>query len=435
MTISNAMISTMKKPVAFVLLASSAFVCGPACAWEAVKVSSVAHSTFYRSGGSTKGKAGLSGGDYSDSLFNGTFTDYRWQNTAGAYLVVDLDDTFPNGCYVTEVKTGHKGGQAYSLYSSADGSKWDAIVEQTTAAGERTFAVEKIVKKVKVVWDQADWSQQTLAEIEVWGVDPSELGCVHPDEFVTEWEAIPASANCTEYGIDQRQCTQCGEFFYRESLSALPLGHEYETVLVKRGTSLEYGSGTNVCKRCGDAIVFDNPIDLATLGGASNEGLVQFTDVTVSSIWRPQDGAGGAGHLVDGNWQAGYNAGWMAGSLDHDAEYAQFSFKSAIDLTAVDISVHNHNQVVEFYAVEGGEEVLVGEVVFEKDTAANAPDYQRKRVELRGVSLSTLRIRVQDSIGVELWGKQIISICELHPYGTVAGAGKSAAVRTRIIID
>jgi hypothetical protein len=125
----------------------------------------------------------------------------------------------------------------------------------------------------------------------------------------------------------------------------------------------------------------------------------------------------------------------MAGSLSHDAEYAQFAFKNTIDLTAVDISVHNHDQVVEFYSVEGGEEVLVGEVAFEKDTAANAPDYQRKRVELRGVSLSTLRVRVQDSVGVELWGKKIISICECHPYGTVAGAGKSAAVRTRVIIE
>lgn len=417
------------------ILLVALFAAGPASAWEATKVSSVEHSTFYRSGGSTKGKAGLSGGDYSDTLFNGNFSDYRWQNVAGAYLVVDLDDTFPDGCYVTEVKTGHKGGKAYSLYSSVDGSKWDPIAEQITAAGERTFTIGKVLKKVKVVWDQADWSQQTLAEIEVLGVDPAEVGCVHPDEYVTEWEAIPASATCTEYGIDQRQCTLCGEFFYRESLSALPTGHEYETVLAKRGTSLEYGSGTNVCRKCGDAVVFDDPVDLATLGGAYNEGLVQFTDVTVSSIWRPQDGAGGAGHLVDGKWQTGYNAGWMAGSLDHDEEYAQFDFANVIDLTAVDISVHNHDQIVEFYSVEGGQEVLVGDWTVEKNTAANAPDYQRKTIEFRGVSLSTLRVRVEDSIGIELWGKRIISICECHPYGTVNGAGKSAAVRTRIIID
>ncbi|MBQ6102679.1 MAG: hypothetical protein IJL06_03315 [Kiritimatiellae bacterium] len=422
------------KPILPILLAAL-FAAAPASAWQTNKVSSVEHSTFYRGGGSTKGTAGLSGGDYSDSLFNGTFTDYRWQNTAGAYLVVDLDDTFPNGCYVTEVKTGHKGGKAYSLYSSADGSKWDPIAEQITAAGERTFTLEKVVKKVKVVWDQADWSQQTLAEIEVWGADPSEVGCVHPDEYVTEWEAIPASATCTEYGIDQRQCTLCGEFFYRESLSALPNGHEYETVLVERGTSLAFGSGTNVCRTCGNAIVFDEPVDLATLGGAYNEGLVQFTDVTVSSIWRPQDGAGGAGHLVDGKWQTGYNAGWMAGSLNHDEEYAQFDFANVIDLTAVEISVHNHDQVVEFYSVEGGEEVLIGNWVVEKNTAANAADYQRETIEFRGVSLSTLRVRVLDTIGISLWNKQIISICECHPYGTVNGAGKSAAVRTRIIID
>ena len=152
----------MKNHITFFLLATMALAVGPALAWEAVKVSSVEHSTFYRSGSSTKGNAGLNGGDYSTSLFNGTFTDYRWQNTAGAYLVVDLDDTFTNGCYVTEVKTGHKGGKAYSLYSSADGNKWDTIAEQITAAGERTFTVEKVVKKVKVVWDEADWSQQTV---------------------------------------------------------------------------------------------------------------------------------------------------------------------------------------------------------------------------------------------------------------------------------
>ena len=427
----------MKNAFVLVLLISVVFVCGSACAWEAVKVSSVEHSTFYREGKSFKGNTGLNGGDYSTSLFNGNFEDYRWQITPGAYIVVDLDDTFADGCYVTEVKIGHSGDSQYSLYYSEDGSAWTAIAEKLTVAGTRTFTVEALVKKVKFVWETtAVWASQNLAEIEVWGVDPSEIGgCLHLSRYLTDWESVPSTANCTDYGIDQRQCTNCGTFFYRESLSALPLGHEYETALVHRGTSLAYGDGTNVCKRCGAAIVFDEPIDLATLGGAYKEGVVQFTDVTVSSIWRPQDGAGGAGHLVDGKWQTGYNVGWMASSLDHDTEYAQFAFANTIDLTAVDISVHNHDQVVEFYSVEGGEEVLVGEVAFEKDTAANAPDYQRKRVELRGISLSTLRIRVQDSIGVELWGKQIISICELHPYGTVAGAGKSAAVRTRVIID
>ena len=435
MTISNAMISTMKNSVVLVLLVSAAFACAPACAWEAVKVSSVEHSTFYRDGKSFKGKTGLNGTSYSQNLFNGNFEDYQYQNTAGAYIVVDLDDTFTNGCFVTEVKIGHAGNAQYSLYYSTDGSTWKDVAENLTAGGTRTFTVEAVAKKVKYVWATAtDWVQ-SLAEIEVWGVDPSEVGCLHPEEYLTDWEAVPSTANCTEYGIDQRQCMSCGTFLYRESLSALPTGHEYETVLVKRGTSLEYGNGTNVCKKCGDTIVFGAPVDLTTLGGAYIDGVVQFSTVTISSIWHQDWGAGGAPHLVDGTWNSGYNVGWMAGSLDHDTEYAQFAFANTIDLTAVDISVHNHDQVVEFYSVEGEEEILVGELAVEKDTAANAPEYQRKQVEFRGVSLSTLRVRIRDSIGITLWGKQIISICECHPYGTVAGAGKSAAVRTRVIIE
>lgn len=419
------------------LLAAALLAASPSFAWEAAKVSSVDHSTFYRDGKSYKGNTGLNGGSYSTSLFNGNFTDYQWQITAGAYLVVDLDDTFAAGCYVTEVIIGHSGDSQYSLYYSEDGSDWTPIVEKSMAGGKRTFTVEALAKKVKFVWDTtAVWASQNLAEIEVWGVDPSEVGeCLHLKQYLTEWEAIPSTATCTEYGLDQRCCTNCGTYFQRESLSAFPIGHEYETFLVRRGTSLEYGEGSNVCKRCGDSLVFEEPIDLTTLGGAYMEGVVQFTDVTVSSIWRPQDGAGGAGHLVDGKWQTGYNAGWMAGSLDHDEEYAQFDFANAIDLTAVEISVHNHDQTVEFYSLEGGEEILVGETAFEKDTSSNAPEYQRRTVEFRGVTLSTLRVRVQDSIGVELWGKNIISICECHPWGTVEGAGKSAAVRTRIIID
>ena len=55
-------------------------------------------------------------------------------------------------------------------------------------------------------------------------------------------------------------------------------------------------------------------------------------------------------------------------------------------------------------------------------------NYQRFMVEFRGVTLRTLRIKSDDA-------NNAFTICECHPYGTVAGAGKSAAVRTRIIID
>ena len=89
-----------------------------------------------------------------------------------------------------------------------------------------------------------------------------------------------------------------------------------------------------------------------------------------------------------------------------------------------------------FYSLEpDGSEVLVGEEAIIADSSANAQNYQRKTVEFRGVTLSTLRIRFNDSIGVKMDAGNVMLICELHPYGTVAGAGKSAAVRTRVIID
>ena len=427
----------MKNYITFFLLMTTALAACHAVAWEASIVSRNTISTMYNSDGTVKIKNSgeINGGTYFQTLFNGNFSDYVYNNTAKTYIIIDLDAALSGGYYVTEVKIGHVGNTKYSLFYSEDGTTWSDIVKETDAAGIRSYSVDHVARKVKYVFDTVISWTTSLGEIQVWGVDPSEVGCLHPDEFLTEWESVPGTASCVDYGIDQRQCTNCGTYLHRESLGLLPLGHDYDSVVVKRGTSLAYGSGTNVCKRCGDAIVFDEPIDLTTLGGPYMEGVVQFTAITVSSIWHPEWGAGGANKLVDGNWNDGYSAGWMAGSLDHDTEYAQFAFANTIDLTAVDISVHNHDQVVEFYSVEGGEEVLVGELAVEKNTAANAPNYQRISFEFRGVSLSTLRVRIRDSVGVELWGKQIISICELHPYGTVAGAGKSAAVRTRVIIE
>ncbi|MBR1921462.1 MAG: hypothetical protein IJ829_05605 [Kiritimatiellae bacterium] len=407
-----------------------------AFAWEASIVSSVEHTTFYR-GDVTKGNAGMNGGDWTTSLFNGTFDDYRYQNTAGAYLVVDLDDTFANGCYVTEVKIGHKGNTQYSLYWSADGTTWTAIIENTSVPGTPvSYTVEKVAKKIKYVWDTSlGWGGQSLAEIQVWGVDPSELGCTHPAEYVTEWESIPGTANCTEYGIDQCSCTNCGTFFTRLSPTAVPLGHDYATILTTHGTSLFYGSGSNVCKRCSNAIAFDEPRDLVELGGFSVAGLVQFTDISVSSIQHPEWGIQ-QDYLIDGNWTMDWKAYWAADSSNHDAEYIDFEFGAEIDLTAVDFSVPNHDHIVEFYSVDGGGvETLIGQVAVEKNTETDAPNYQRFKPEFRGVSLSKLRIRTVDAVGFELWGAKVMAFGECHPYGTVKGAGKSAAVRTRIIID
>ena len=440
----------MKNRITLIPLVAIALAAGSVSADPtSVKLSSIDRSIFFRDGKGTRGKAGFNGGHYSDKVFDGNFTNYAYQNAAGAELVIPTTDTTTGAAYfVTDFIVGHKGNTRYSLYytteaepatilsNAKDPRNWTKIDGATdvTFAGIRTNGVNVVATAVKYVFDTTEEWVTSLGEVEVWGVDPTELGCLH--QHKTEWEAIPATANCTGRGLEQQQCLDCGEWFYRDSATILPLGHKYETVLVKRGTSLAYGSGTNVCKRCGHEIAFPEPRDLIALGGVVTPGIVQFTDVSVSSTGNPSYGVN-AEKLYDGQWHFTWGNNcpmWYANGLS--GEYVDYAFATAVDLTSVEFSVHNHNHIVQFYSLEpDGSEVLVGEEAIIADNSANAQNYQRKTVEFRGVTLSTLRIRFNDSIGVKMDAGNVMLICELHPYGTVAGAGKSAAVRTRVIID
>ena len=107
----------MKNTFAFVLLASTAFIAGSACAEpEPVKLSSLDRSIFFRGGKGTRGKAGFNGGDYSDKVFDGNFTNYAYQNAAGAELIIPTTDTTTGAAYfVTDFIVGHKGNTCYSL--------------------------------------------------------------------------------------------------------------------------------------------------------------------------------------------------------------------------------------------------------------------------------------------------------------------------------
>ena len=326
----------------------------------------------------------------------------------------------------TDGNVGHRGNSQYSLYFTENGTTWTEVAKEKTTTGAFTYTVNHVATKVKYVFETVSNWNPSLTEIQVWGIDPSSLGCLHEDQYLTEWELVPGTANCTEYGIDTRQCTKCGEWFQRQSSTVLPIGHDYQTVLVERGTSLDFGSGTNVCRRCGHEIAFPEPQDLARLGGVATVGVVQFTDVTVSSVGNPDWGVR-PDLLVDNAW-AYTRPYWYANSKS-TSEYVQFAFGNTIDLTSVDISVPNRAQTLQFYSVSGDGEELVGEQLVEYDASLTGSNpNQRLTVEFRGVSLRTLRIRSDDA-------NNALGIYEVHPWGTVNGAGKSAAVRTRIIID
>ena len=249
------------------------------------------------------------------------------------------------------------------------------------------------------------------------------MGCRHPS--FTEWEPVPGTATCTEPGVDRHKCIFCGEAFERTSELLPPLGHDYVETLSRKGTSSSYGEGGVSCSRCEWSAVFNIPLDLTALGGVASHFLVQFTDLSVSS-YQPFSAPS---NLINNNWNYVYQD-WVAATRSHD-EYVQFDFGVEIDLTKIDFAVHNHTQTVEFYKVEGDTETKIAEVAM---TKAESGSELRSQVFFRGVSLQTLRVRFTDSIGVPVNGTMPVGMSEIHPYGTVKGAGLLDVLRSKILL-
>lgn len=423
------------------LLASAAFADS-----TPVKLSSVGRSIFFRDGKGTRGKTGFNCGSYSDFLFNGNFTDYGYQSTAGAELVIPTTGLDADGndtgvaWFVTEFKVGHKGNTKYSLYYTTEPEPGDILtyakdprtwipIEGATniqAEGTKTYNVNAVATAVKYVFDTAIHAVVTVAEVEVWGYEPDDDTCLHPS--YTDWEEVPGSATCTAYGIKRRKCQTCGEVF--ELDSALPLGHDWETHLDTPGSSSSYGSGTLVCSRCGESIVFNVPLDLKTLGGVAIPGKVQFTDLSVSAS-HPDGGGTGPDDMIDGDWTYGWGAYWFAGTRN-ESEYVQYDFDTEIDLTKIEYSAANHAQTLKFYTWDGENEEPLVEVPIADD--GSGLGYQRGTLSFRGVSAKGIRLHIADSIGVQYGGGRFVSLSELHPWGTVKGAGLLDVLRTRILL-
>ena len=391
---------------------------------DALVVSSFGISKIYKSDGSA---GSFNGETHSDDglrkVFNGSFTDNIYMNTAKSYIIIDLTEVASN--YVTKIVIGHRGNSQYSLYYAEDGSTWTTVVEKTTTNEAFTYAVNHVAKKVKYVFETVSSWNPSLTEIQVWGLNPADMTCLHPTEYLTEWMPVQGTETCTERGIDQCQCNNCKEYLTRPSETLFPIGHQFASQLDSAGSGLQFGSGTISCVRHDLEIVCTNgPVDLVPFGGLLTEGVYQFTDVSVSSVGNADWGVR-PDLLIDNAW--GYTWPYWYANSKGTSEYVQFDFGTTIDLVAVDISLPNRSQTLRFYAVEDGVEELVGEHAEEYD--ADVGDSPRRiYVEFRGVSLKTLRIKSNDS-------NNAFGIYEVHPWGTVNGAGKSAAVRTRIIID
>ena len=237
---------------------------------------------------------------------------------------------------------------------------------------------------------------------------------------------MPGSATCKAFGVKRRKCTVCGEVFEQDD--AFPLGHDWETHLDTPGSSSSYGSGTLVCSRCGESIVFNVPLDLKTLGGVAIPGKVQFTDVSVSSFIA--DSGVGAKDLIDDDWSWEWGAYWIAETRS-EAEYIQYDFGTEIDLTKIEWSAPNQALTLKFYKWDGENEEPLVEIPVVKTGSAG---YQRGSMEFRGVVAKGIRLHIADRQGIGYNGISPVGLSELHPWGTVVGAGKLDATRTRIFL-
>ena len=453
-------------------------------------VSGYSIASFYNaSGGLETGEFG--GGNNSfwgsrtpgQQLFNNNFTDYNmWPKAPdNGYVVVDFTSTNApahlNEYYITEMWVGANGLKKFTLQYSEDGSTWEDVegAVTNTCNGIGKFAVGKIAKKVRYVWAEGsmwDFSTEYLAEFQVWGINPEDAPCTHPS--YTEW-AVSVPATCTERATLARTCTECGEEFTKPSTD-LPLGHDYVTTLDRPGHFSQrkdfpdhrrYGSGSITCSRCDFLLDFPVALDLVTnrvdgvaIGGMTTEGIVRFTDVSVSSENNPQWGPGGK-KIIDGVWNVSQEwPYWTTASTN--AQYADFSFGTTVDLTEVEFSVYNHGYHLDFCSVDDdtGEETKFGaidvaydedflvtkkvkETVVDPDTGEETEvevekevtaEYQRVRVPFFETPVRHLRVRIVDHEPIDLWGCRGIRVIEIHPWGTVPGASDFETEKTTLII-
>ena len=357
-------------------------------------VSSYSIASFYNANGTAMEANGQGGNNgNAGQLFDGNFTHYlMWPRAHnGGYVVVDF--TRNNGTtalkeyYITQMLVGSNGKKKFTLEYSEDGDTWKTVAgaNAISYAGVKTNEVGVTARKVRYVWTEGsswDFSTDYLAEFEVWGMDPNDLPCTHPSLDSVAWTAVENSATCTERGVDERICPDCGMRFTKSSPSAPPLGHDYVSTLTRPGSFKKYGTGSIACSRRSFRIDFTNtlesaitngPIDLLSVGGLAMADLIQFTDVDVSSTDHLEWGANPF-KMVNGTWTVS-GGSWDSAGLDN--QYADFIFGTEIDLTHIQIVLRNTAQTLLFFDVNddtGEETPLTQFTILRTDVYTNAAD-------------------------------------------------------------
>ncbi len=480
---------------------------------EAQIVSSFNLTKWYNADGTAMDSNGGGGKGAPERIFDGNFTNYQMLPRChnGGYFIMDFTSVIDGGYYITKILVGHAGGKRYSIYYTEDGTTWSAVPGATTVthSGIATYELGKVATQIKYVFDDGsswDYGTEYIAEVEVWGIDPFYLECTHPT--YTDWVEVPNSATCLESGIMERFCEICGERFTMMSSTQTALNHNYVSTLVKAGKYVAYGSGHITCSRCDYYLDCSEPIDLITnkvndavIGGIAGAGKYYFTDVTVCSENNPQWGPAGF-RILDSIWNTSAEwPYWASAALEN--QYVDYKFGTKIDLAWVDVSVHNRDQILQFYDldVSTGTERFLGQIdvlyipevtnvvtnivyrqqqVTQQATDENGEpmydeygspimegvvdsngnpvmenildvhgnplydevesisiqsvDYQRHQITFYEEQTSYLRVRILDEVGITIWGNTGVTLLELHPWGTVPGAGRPQYRKETLIL-
>lgn len=350
-------------------------------------VSSYAKTTWFRPDGSAMGSNGGGGNGNPAKCFDGDFTNYQMfpRCPNGGYFILDLTDEYPDGCYIEKILVATTGEKRYSVFYTEDGTSWKNVFGPGKAAGTALYNVGATATKIKYVFDdgsEGNWSTEYFAEFQVWGMDANDLPCTHQHIETVSWSAVPDSATCTAKGLDERFCPDCGERFTKISDDP-PLGHDYVSTLARPGSFKRFGSGSITCSRCDYRIDFTNtpetdstngPIDLVTVGGLAMDNLVQFTDLSVTSTDHQEWGPNPA-NIIGNSWVRWWVSYWVSAGLNN--QHADFDFGTEIDLTQIQIVLHNLPQTILFFDVDDdtGEETQLKQfTILRTDVYTNAAD-------------------------------------------------------------
>ena len=421
------------------------------------------------------GTGGFGGGSQLTWLFNGgKKTDGSWVSGItympsignGGWCLIDFSSVMPGGYFVTSIAITQGNAFKYSLYWSMDGATWNPVDDAigVSKVGTAAYDVNETAKYVKVLLNETGGWTGNLSEIEVFAMDPEDIACTHPS--YTEWTAVEGSATCLLPGVDERFCTVCGARFTREQESAL--GHDFVSHLLKPGKYRQFGSGYVECSRCGWRLDFpadENdpfatmPLDLVTnrvggtpIGRVSVKGQFNFTELTVTTTGNGADEPNPDNNwgvnpsaLINNLWGWAWHDYWYSMGSDRNP-HVDFVFGTEIDLAWIEISVDNNTMSTKFFSVDDDteaetllydwsiEKIADGTIVDEttgEEITVSAPSTQRTTIRFYEQPVKHLRIRQTAANGNT---RVPMYISEVHPWGTVKGAGDAPYDKRSIMI-